>query len=162
MMTVNDLERTTASASPSAPVADIAALADYQALEHLLLVDLLQLLDEPETPQTRGWLLTILDRLLDMLPRQLELQTRDGFAARVRDERPDLHDRLQSLRSAEFGGCALLEKLHASVSQQLPLAPLAEELQEVLRRWMEALARRRRQEGKLLQQALNSDLGGEG
>jgi hypothetical protein len=79
----------------------------------------------------------------------------------VRDERPDLCERLQSLRSAEFGGCALLEQLHAAVSQELPLSPLAENSRERLRRWMDSLALRRRQEGKLLQEAMNVDLGGE-
>ena len=81
---------------------DIQTLTRCYDLEYLLLGDLRQLLDEPQTAQTRQSILVILDRLLLNLPRQLALACEKGYMTEVLEQCPNWHRQIEALHGANL------------------------------------------------------------
>ena len=138
-----------------------ASLKTCHDLEYLLLGDLRQLLDEPQTAQTLQSLLVILDRLLGSLPCRFALACENGYMTEVLEERPTLHRQIQALRSANVACISSLEEMRSRIVHELPLAAITDEVNLNLYRWMRSLVAIRSHENRLYQEAFTLDYGGE-
>ena len=134
-------------------------LSDYTALEHILLGDLRDLLEEAPDKTTRKWLLAVLDALLDTLPRQYELQASGGYLSEVLEQFPNWTDQVAQLREEKQNLFAKLRQLREEVSQRASFAKIAAEVRNGLRDWMASLSSHQRRERRILQTAFNLDVG---
>lgn len=134
-------------------------LADYAALEYILLGDLRDLLEAAVDEETCHWLLAVLDELLETLPREFELKQRDGYLSEVLEEYPSWYRHVESLRAEHERLYDRLRQLRDRLARQRPLAPVANLLRAELRDWMHSLTAYHRHENRLLQTAMNLEVG---
>ena len=135
------------------------ALAHHAALEHLLLGDLRELLEEPPDRQNRRWLLVILDGLLETLPREFLLKEEGGYLAEVLDEYPSWSPQVEQLRRQHGDLYVTLDRLRQRLSSNRPFREVADEVRSELRDWMNCLIAHNRHENRILQTAINLDVG---
>ena len=136
-----------------------ALLQEYAALEYILLGDLRDLLEEPTDDITCRWLTAVLDALLDTLPRQFDLEEDGGYLSEVVDAFPhwaDEVERLQQDHSILFG---MLKELRERVDQHSPFEDIANEVRISLQEWMRSLVAHNRHENRLVQTAINLEIG---
>jgi hypothetical protein len=136
-------------------------LAACHELEYLLLGDLRELLEDPETSQTRRSLLIILDHLLVNLPRQLELKCEGGYMAEILAKCPAWQREVDALLHEDRDCNSALSRLHDHVLRELPWLAMTQEVRETLAVWMDLLGAVRTQESRMLQTAYTLDFGGE-
>ena len=129
------------------------------SLEYLLLGDLRDLLEEPEDEETCRWLLAVLDALLDMLPVEFHLKEENGYLTEVLDEYPNWYDQVEDLRREHEVLFRKLQELRLRIARQSPFAEIAEEVRRNLREWMRTLIAHHRHENRLLQTAVNLEVG---
>ena len=141
--------------------ADIFTLKACFELEYLLLGELRELLDEPETRYTRPAILLILDRLLANLPRQLKLKSKGGYLSGVLGVFPNWQEQVESLRCEDLARISTLEELRSLVAAGSSFSHIVHETHHQLQLWMQLLAAHRKEERRLIQKATNLDLGGE-
>jgi hypothetical protein len=134
-------------------------LAEYAALEYILLGDLRDLLEEPADEQTRKWLSAVLDALLDTLPREFTLEEQDGYMVDVLEQNPNWSDEVDRLRQEHGYLFAKLKELRQRVSEDAPYAEIADELRGGLRDWMTLLIAHNRHENRLIQTSANLEIG---
>lgn len=135
-------------------------LVDMAALEYILLGDLRDLLEEEPDEQTSKWLVAILDTLLDTLPRELAIKSRDGYLEDVLEEHPHWEAEVQQLHAEYELLCVRLEAFRDQLVSRTPYSSIARQLREDLREWMNALQAHHRHETRLLQTAVNLEVGG--
>lgn len=135
-------------------------LVDMAALEYILLGDLRDLLEEEPSEQTSKWLVAILDTLLDTLPRELAIKSRDGYLEDVLEAHPHWEAQVQQLHAEYKLLCVRLEAFRDQLVSRTPYASIAAQLREDLSEWMTALQNHHRQETQLLQTAVNLEVGG--
>ncbi|HUG94304.1 MAG TPA: hemerythrin domain-containing protein [Planctomycetaceae bacterium] len=135
------------------------ALAHHAALEHLLLGDLRELLEEPPDRQNRRWLLVILDGLLETLPRQFLLEEQGGYLAEVLDQYPSWRPQVDGLRRQHGELYATLDRLRDRVAGGRPFGHAAADVRRELRDWMHRLIAHNRHENRILQTAMNLEVG---
>ena len=131
-------------------------------LEYLLLGDLREMLEEQTTPQSRKWMLAVLDTLLDMLPREHRLKSLDGYLAEVLTEFPNWSVHVDRLEAEHYDLYDRLSDLRDALEDGSPQGQAANSLRFSLQQWMEAFARHRRHESDLLVSSVNIDIGGSG
>jgi hypothetical protein len=134
-------------------------LVDMAALEYILLGDLRDLLEEEPDEQTSKWLLAVLDALLDTLPRELAIKSRDGYLEDVLEEHPYWEAEVQQLHAEYELLCVRLEAFRDQLVSRTPYCTIARQLREDLREWMDALQAHHRHENRLLQTAVNLEVG---
>jgi len=135
-------------------------LEDYSALEYILLGDLRDVLEEPANRHTRGWLITILDALLDTLPREMALKESSGYLHEVLDEYPSWYRHVEDLQNEERLLFLSLQSLRDRLETSESYAFAADRLKSTLRQWMTRLAAHHRHENRILQTAMNLEVGG--
>lgn len=135
-------------------------LADMAALEYILLGDLRDLLEEEPDEQNSRWLVAILDTLVDTLPRELAIKSRDGYLEDVLEEHPHWEAQVQQLHAEYKLLCVRLESFRDQLVSRTPYASIAAQLRSDLSEWMSALQAHHRQETQLLQAAVNLEVGG--
>ena len=136
-------------------------LADFAALEYILLGDLRDLLEEEPGEQTSRWLLAVLDALLEALPQELAIKSQDGFLEDVLSTHPHWEPQVERLRSEYVRLCVWLEELRDRLVSRSPFEEIASRLRYDLREWMTALHAYHRHETRLLQTSINLEVGGE-
>ena len=133
---------------------------EFAALEHILLGDLRDLLDDdPSDPETRRWLTAVLDVLADMLPCQFALEEHGGYLEDVRLEFPEWEgdiDRLHRQHEELYQG---LCELRGQLADDDGIAASASRVRVDLRNWMEQLQSHQQAELDLLQSAANQETG---
>lgn len=134
-------------------------LEEYAALEHILLGDLRDVLEEAPDEETRTWLCVILDALLAIVPRAFALKEEGGYLREVVATFPDWHDQVVRLQKDHGVLCTRLEQLRAQLAAGAAYATLVEELRHGLRDWMERLVEHQRCERRLVQTAANLEIG---
>ena len=143
--------------SSNSPAAQLQRCAE---LEYLLLGDLREMLEEPITPQSRKWMLAVLDALLDTLPQEHRLKSVDGYLTEVLEEFPNWAGRVNRLEAHYYELFDRLSDLRDELEVDIPEKQSVPMLRYSLQEWMEALADHQAQESDLLVAALNTDIGG--
>lgn len=137
-----------------------AQLQRCSELEYLLLGDLREMLEERLTPLTRRWMLSVLDVLLEHLPREHRLKSTDGYLAEVLHEFPNWSSRVHRLESRHYALYDRLSDLRDALEDDDHDAAAVTLLRYSLQEWMAAFLEHRHGELDLLQAAINTDLGG--
>jgi hypothetical protein len=134
-------------------------LEEYAALEHILLGDLRDVLEEPADEETRTWLTVILDSLLAIVPRAFALKAEGGYLQEVVAAFPDWDDQVVLLQRDHGVLCSRLQHLRARLATGAAYAALADRLRRDLRDWMDRLGEHQRCERRLMQTAANLEIG---
>jgi hypothetical protein len=135
-------------------------LEDYSALEYILLGDLRDVLEEPANRHTRGWLIAILDALLDTLPREMALKESSGYLHEVLNEYPSWYRHVEDLQNEERLLFLSLQSLRDRLETSESYAFAADRVKSTLRQWMTRLSAHHRHENRILQTAMNLEVGG--
>lgn len=138
---------------------DSRLLEDCMALEYILLGDLRDLLEESADEHTQPWLVAVLDALLDALPRELHLKANDGYLREVLDEYPSWYRHVESLRREHEDLYRNLRQLRGGIAQRATYEDVADRVRSDLRDWMNCLVAHHRHETRLIQTALNLEMG---
>lgn len=134
-------------------------LAGATALKYILLGDLRELLEQPPDSETAEWLLAVLDALLETLPQEFELKEADGYLSPVLEEYPNWEGLVLQLLAEHKQLNRKLWELRSRVAEKRQIAEIAAEVRDDLRLWMRALHAHQRHEQRLLQTALNLEVG---
>ena len=129
------------------------------ALEQLLLGDLLDLLDDPDDPEVQMWLLTILDALLRILPREFCSEEAGGYMREVLEEYPSWDRQVRILHSQHQQIFTRLRELRNDVARMRPRQGVSPRCRLSLYEWVELLNDHNGQEVALLQTAINLEVG---
>lgn len=134
-------------------------LADYVALEYILLGDLRDLLDETPDEQNRGWLLAVIDTLFDTLPRELELRSQGGYLHEVVEQVPNWSVQVSRLHEEKVAIYERLGELREKLVEAETYCELADRLSQELRDWMTGFIALERHERRMMQHAFNIEIG---
>jgi hypothetical protein len=134
-------------------------LQEYGALEYILLGDLRDLLEEPANRHTRVWLIAVLDALLDTLPREMALKEASGYLNEVLDEFPSWYRHVEDLQNEQRLLFLALQALRDRLGTSEPYQHDAARVQSQLRQWMNRLVAHRRHENRIVQTAMNLEVG---
>jgi hypothetical protein len=135
------------------------SLEDYTALEYILLGDLRDLIEDPADQYTRHWLVAVLDALLDTLPRQMALKESSGYLNEVLDEYPSWYRHVEELQNEQRLLVLSLQALRDRLDTAAPYERDAERVNSTVRQWMNRLMAHHRHETRLLQTAMNLEVG---
>jgi hypothetical protein len=135
------------------------SLEDYTALEYILLGDLRDLFEEPADQFTRRWLVAVLDALLDTLPREMALKESSGYLNEVLDEYPSWYRHVEDLQNEQRLLVLSLQALRDRLESAGPYERDAVRVNSAVRQWMNRLKAHRRHETRLLQTAMNLEVG---
>lgn len=133
---------------------------DQYALELSLLEDLHDLLLEPLDAKTTRWILAVLDVLLETLPSEIEFKEHDGYLSEVTDVQPSWCGAVDKLHEEH---AALFDELHdlrRALLRQSGTPAMANRVLTNLQHWMHGLEAHHHHENRLLQTAMNLDIGG--
>lgn len=144
---------------PSAKIAEFNRLQEYAALEYILLGDLRDLLEEPPDRYTRPWLTAVLDALLDTLPREMAVKESSGYLCEVLDEYPSWYRHVEELQNEQRLAFLALQMLRDRLETSGSYERDADRVRSALRQWMTRLVAYHRRENRLLQTAMNLEVG---
>jgi hypothetical protein len=134
-------------------------LEQYTSLEYILLGDLRDILEEALDRESRRWLIAVLDALLETLPREFDLEETDGYMSEVLERYPNWSGQVDRLhRDHDLLFCKLKE-LRGRIDGDTWVAPFANEVRRDLRDWILKLIAHRRNETRLVQTAMNLEVG---
>ncbi len=108
-------------------------------LEYLLLGDLRQALDGPQTASGRQWLFALVDAFVKNLSRLSVLRNDGGSMCRMLAEIPRWQREIASLSDAGAAGRRRLEELRARLRLGLPCEAVGKAVQSDLTVWMHLL-----------------------
>lgn len=134
-------------------------LERYTSLEYILLGDLRDLLEEPADKENRRWLLAVLDALLETLPVEFDLEDEDGYMAEVLERFPSWSGAVERLHRDHDALFARLKELRGRIERGNWISPVADVVRRELRDWMLSLNAHRRGETRLMQTAMNLEIG---
>lgn len=134
-------------------------LEDYTTLKYILLGDLRDVLEEPADRYTRGWLIAVLDALLDTLPREMALKEASGYLNEVLVEYPSWYRHVEDLQNEERLLFLSLQALRDRLGNPQGYSHAADRVKAALRQWITRLAAHHRHENRILQTAMNLEVG---
>ena len=138
---------------------DAILLEQYSSLEYILLGDLRDVLEESPDDESRKWLLAVLDALLETLPRQFILEEEDGYMAEVLERYPSWSAQVERLHRDHDLLFLKLKELRGRIERDIWVAPMATEVRRDLRDWILKLIAHHRGETRLVQTAMNLEVG---
>jgi hypothetical protein len=138
---------------------DARLLEQYSSLEYILLGDLRDILEEPADDESRKWLLAVLDTLLETLPREFVLEDEDGYMAEVLERYPSWSPQVDRLHRDHDQLFLKLKELRGRIECNIWIAPIATEVRRDLREWILTLIAHNRGETRLMQTAMNLEVG---
>jgi hypothetical protein len=138
---------------------DARLLEHYTSLEYILLGDLRDLLEEPADEETRKWLLAVLDTLLETLPREFDLEDEDGYMSEVLERYPNWSNQVERLHRDHDLLFLKLKELRGRIERNIWIAPIANEVRRDLHEWILNLIAHHRGETRLMQTAMNLEVG---
>lgn len=127
--------------------------------EYILLGDLRDLLDDEPTEENRRWLMAVLDSLLDTLPKEFALKSRDGYLQQVLDEYPSWDNAVERLERQHVNLYRRLRLLRDRLTKRHSLEEVAERLRLETEGWMDSFIELHRAERELVFEAMNMDVG---
>lgn len=134
-------------------------LEHYSSLEYILLGDLRDVLEERPDAESRRWLIAVLDALLETLPREFDLEDADGYMLEVIERHPSWSSQVDRLHRDHDLLFAKLGELRGRVECDTWIAPIANEVRRDIRDWTLKLIAHRRSETRLVQTAMNLEVG---
>lgn len=137
----------------------IRMLEQYSSLEYILLGDLRDLLEEPIDRENRKWLLAVLDALVDTLPREFDLEDEDGYMSEVLERFPNWSHQVDRLHCDHERLFQKLKDLRRRIERDSWIAPIANEVRSEVRDWIRTLVAHNRSENRLVQTAMNLEVG---
>lgn len=138
---------------------DARLLDQYSSLEYILLGDLRDVLEEPVDRESRRWLIAILDALLETLPREFDLEDADGYMSEVLERYPNWSAQVDRLHRDHDGLFSKLKELRGRIESDTWIAPIANEVRRDIREWILKLIAHNRNENRLVQTAMNLEVG---
>jgi hypothetical protein len=134
-------------------------LNECTEFEYILLGDLRDLLEDSPNDETRAWLMAVLEALLDTLPKEFALKSRDGYLAVVLDEYPSWDHKVARLETQYVALYRQLRVLRDRLVTRHRLEDVAERLRLELERWMDAFVGLHRDERDLVLEAVTLEVG---
>jgi biopolymer transport protein ExbB/TolQ len=116
-------------------------------------------LEEPANSYTRGWLVAVLDALLETLPQQMAIKEASGYLNEVLDEYPSWYRHVEELQNEERLLFLSLQALRDRLETSQSYAHAADRVRSSLRQWMTRLTAHHRHENRILQTAMNLEVG---
>jgi hypothetical protein len=138
---------------------DVRLLEQYSSLEYILLGDLRDILEESPDDESRKWLLAVLDALLETLPREFDLEDEDGYMSEVLERYPSWSIQVDRLHRDHDQLFCKLKELRGRIERDIWVAPIANEVRRDLRDWILKLIAHNRSETRLMQTAMNLEVG---
>ncbi len=137
-----------------------SSLADFVALEYILLGDLRDLLEEPQPDeQTVHWIGAVLDALLEALPREMELKSEGGYLQPVLEQFPNWAPLIGDLASEKESLFQKLGELRLQMDHPDIFELLVLEIRQDLQEWMNLWTAHLRHERRIMQSAFTLDVG---
>ncbi len=134
-------------------------LNECTEFEYILLGDLRDLLEDPPSDENRAWLMAVLEALLDTLPKEFALKSRDGYLSVVLDEFPSWDRQVARLETQYVSLYRQLRVLRDRLVTRRRLEEIAERLRGELERWMDAFVGLHQDERGLVLEAVNLEVG---
>jgi len=134
-------------------------LNECTEFEYILLGDLRDLLEDPPSDENREWLMAVLEALLDTLPKEFALKSRDGYLSVVLDEFPSWDHKVARLETEYVALYRQLRVLRDRLVTRHRLQEVAERLQLELERWMDAFVGLHHNERNLVLAAVTLECG---
>ncbi|MEX0727416.1 MAG: hemerythrin domain-containing protein [Planctomycetaceae bacterium] len=134
-------------------------LRSCHEMEYLLLGDLRDLLEDIPNEITRRWMLVVLDALLETLPRGIQLKDEDGYLNEVIKAFPNWSDQVDALRREHDILFGKLRRLRERIVHRAHFTDIANETRNDLKEWIQTLVAHHRHETRLLQTAVNLEVG---
>jgi hypothetical protein len=138
-----------------------AVSTNYTSLEYILLGDLRELLEGPLDSESRRWMISTLDGLLESFPSDGGREEEGTYMDDVLERFPNWSNQIDRLHRDHEELFTRLKELRGRTERDEWIAPLANLVRRELRDWMLTLIAHRRRETRLLQTAMNLDVGGE-
>lgn len=147
---------------PTLSPVQIEKLKNLSTLEYILLGDLRDVLEEPFSKETRKWMLALLDALLDTIPREFRIRESGGYLEEVIEEFPSWTPQVEKLRSEHDTLEETLQSLRDRLidDEVFQRQLLVQQIREELKEWMHFLIAHNRHEARILQTAMNMEIGG--
>lgn len=127
--------------------------------EYILLGDLRDLLDDEPTEVNRRWLMAVLESLLETLPKEFALKSRDGYLQNVLDEYPSWDNAVERLERQHVHLYRQLRMLRDRLVTRFPMAEIADRLRVEVEEWMDSFIELHRAERELVLEAINMEVG---
>jgi len=143
----------------SAETARVESLRRISELEYILIGDLRDLLESPIDDQNLRWISAVLDALLETLPKQFELKQQGGFMHEVLEVQPNWECHVTSLEVEHAQMCDRLHQLRMKLPNAVKVEFMARTLRIELKGWTQAFVAYNRRESRLLQTAMNLEVG---
>jgi hypothetical protein len=144
----------------TATLARAESLRRISELEYILIGDLRDLLESPIDDQNLRWISAVLDALLETRPKQFELkQQQGGYLQEVLEVHPNWECHVVTLEVEQAQMCDRLRQLRAELPDAVKVEFLARTLRMELKGWMQAFVAHNRRESRLLQTAMNLEVG---
>jgi hypothetical protein len=134
-------------------------LNECTEFEYILLGDLRDLLEDPPNDETRAWLMAVLEALLDTLPKEFALKSRDGYLSVVLDEYPSWDHKVARLEAQYVSLYRQLRVLRDRLVTRHRLEEIAGRLRGELERWMDAFVGLHHDERDLVLEAVTLECG---
>ena len=135
-------------------------LQQCTTLEYILLGDLRDLLEEAEDPTTHHWLMTVLDALLDTVPKEFAMREQGGYLTEVLERFPNWYDQVCALQREKRTLYEKLRVLRTRLARHTSLEEIADEVRFNLQEWMNRFIAHHRHERRLVQTAYTLEVGG--
>ena len=140
---------------PDNTTADDRSIRQDAALEQLLLGDLLDLLNDPDDPQNPIWLLSVMEALLRIFPKEVSCEDAGGYLQEVLEVYPSWERQVQALHREHISLELNLRELRQEVSQ----SGLTPHNRRCLYEWIEQVNEHNGRQTALLQTAINLEVG---
>ena len=134
-------------------------LPDYDALIHLLLDDLLEMLDGRINEEEHRWSMTLLEKVQEYLHRQFTVEESGGYLEEVLEEFPSWQPLLRTLQGEHKHLLQDFCELRNELSGCQTSTPLALRLQREFRMWVRRFRNHQHREAQVLQKAYTLDVG---
>jgi hypothetical protein len=134
-------------------------LQQCTTLEYILLGDLRDLLEEAEDATTHHWLMTVLDALLDTVPKEFAMREDGGYLTEVLERFPNWYDQVCALQKEKRSLFEKLRVLRQRLARHSSLEGIAEDVRTNLRDWMNRFVAHHRHERRLVQTAYTLEVG---
>lgn len=145
---------------PHHRITEIQSIAECREFQYLLMGDLRDLIDDPQDESNRQWLLSVLEVLIQLMPRERVLhQEGGGYLNQVLEEFPTWDQQVLTLQLKKLHLDYSLRELYRRIRRNKSWIAHADQVSGELRDWMELFKQLHRAENSLIMDAMLLDIG---